>query len=46
MCCFYHTGNPINLASATKYTPVGIVEDCIFMKDLVDYGATTDGVEA
>jgi len=44
MCCFYHTGNPINLASATKYTPVEIVEDCSFMKDLVDYGATTDGV--
>src|SRR6266567_5068085 len=44
MCCFYHTSNTINLVSATKYTAFGVIEYCIFMKDLVDCSATTHGV--
>src|SRR6266704_2207874 len=44
MCCFYHTSDTINLISATKYTAFWVIEYCIFMKDLVDCSATTDGV--
>src|SRR5437762_10509814 len=44
MCCFYHTSDTINLVSATKYTAFGVIEYCIFMKDLVDCSATTHGV--
>ena len=44
MCCFYHTSNTINLVSATKYTPFGVIEYCIFLEDLVDCNATTYGV--
>jgi len=44
MGCFYHTSNTINLVSATKYTAFGVMEYCIFMKDLVDCSATTHGV--
>src|SRR5258705_4143563 len=44
MCCFYHTSNTINLVTATKYTAFGVIEYCIFMKDLVDCSATTHGV--
>jgi len=43
VCCFYHTSNTINLVSATKYTAFGVIECCIFMKDLVDCSATTHG---
>src|ERR1700724_1964168 len=44
MRCFYHTSNTVNLIAATKYTTFGIIEYCIFVKDLVDCGATTQGV--
>ena len=43
MRCFYHTSDMINLASATKYTAFWVIEYCIFVKDLVDCSATTDG---
>src|SRR6267378_391567 len=44
MCCFYHTGNTINLVTATKYTAFGVIEHSIFVKDLVDCSAATHGV--
>src|SRR3979490_2916638 len=44
MCCFYHTSNTINLVTATKYTAFGIIEYCVFVKDLIDCSATTHGV--
>jgi len=44
MCCFDHTSNTIDLVSATKYTAFGVIEYCIFVKDLVDCSATTHGV--
>ena len=44
MCCFYQTSNTINLATATKYTAFGVMEYCVFVKDLVDCSATTSGV--
>src|SRR5439155_15388717 len=44
MGCFYHTSNTVNLVSATKYTAFGVMEYCIFVKDLVDCSATTHGV--
>jgi hypothetical protein len=43
MCCFYHTSNTINLVTATKYTAFGVMEYCVFVKDLVDCSATTRG---
>src|SRR5260370_21058625 len=44
MCCFYHTSNTINLVTATKYTAFGVIEYCVFVKDLIDSSATTHGV--
>src|ERR1700745_1479537 len=44
VCCFYHPSNTINLVTATKYTAFGVIEYCIFMKDLADCSATTHGV--
>jgi hypothetical protein len=44
MCCFYQTSNTINLVTATKYTAFGVMEYCVFVKDLVDCSATTHGV--
>ena len=44
MCCFYHTSNTINLVTATKYTAFGVIEYCVFVKDLIDCSATTHGV--
>jgi hypothetical protein len=44
MCRFYHTGNTINLVSATKYTAFWVIEYCVFVKDLVDCSATTHWV--
>src|SRR5882757_8045759 len=44
MCCFYQTSNTINLVTATKYTAFGVMEYCIFVKDLVACSATTHGV--
>src|SRR5579864_4811625 len=44
MCGFDHTGNTINLIPATKYAAFGVIEYCIFMKDLVDCCAATHGV--
>ncbi len=34
----------INLVTATKYTAFGVMEYCLFVKDLVDCRATTHGV--
>jgi hypothetical protein len=28
MCCFYHTGNTINLVTTTKCTAFGVIENC------------------
>src|SRR5437763_13576235 len=44
MCRFYHTSNTINLVTATKYTAFGVMEYCVFVKDLVNCSATTHGV--
>jgi hypothetical protein len=44
VCGFYRTSNTINLVSAAKYTALGVMEYCVFMKDLVDCSATTHGV--
>jgi hypothetical protein len=44
MCCFYHTSNTVNLVTATKYAALGVIEYCVFVKDLVDCSATTHGV--
>jgi hypothetical protein len=44
MCRFYQTSNAINLVTATKYTAFGVMEYCVFVKDLVDCSATTYGV--
>src|SRR5438477_5911711 len=44
MWYFYHTCNTINLVTATKYTALGVIEYCVFVKDLVDCSATTHGV--
>src|SRR5437899_11719922 len=44
MCCFYQTSNTINLVTATKYTAFGVIEYCVFVKDLVDCSATTHRV--
>src|SRR5215472_2212362 len=44
MCCFYHTSNTINLVTATKYSALGVIEYCVFVKDLVDCSATTHGI--
>src|SRR5579864_5935997 len=44
MSCFDHTSNTINLVTATKYTAFGVIEYCVFVKDLVDCSATTHGV--
>lgn len=44
MCCFDHTSNTINLVTATKYTAFGVMEYCVFVKDLVDCSATAHGV--
>src|SRR6202166_5262054 len=44
MCCFYHTSNTINLVTPAKYTAFGVIEYCVFVKDLVDCSATTHGV--
>src|SRR6266481_6392766 len=44
MCCFYQSGNTINLVTATKYTAFGVMEYCVFLKDLVDCSATTHWV--
>ena len=44
MCGLYHTSNTFNLVTATKYTAFGIMEYCVFVKDLIDCSATTHGV--
>jgi hypothetical protein len=44
MCGFDHTSNTINLVTAPKYTAFGVMEYCIFVKDVVDCSATTHGV--
>src|ERR1700693_3657915 len=44
MSCSYHTSNAINLVTATKYTAFGVMEYCVFVKDLVDCSATTHRV--
>src|SRR5258708_36143702 len=44
MCCFYHTGNTINLVTASVDASVGIVEHTIFIPDVVDGRAPTHGV--
>src|SRR4051812_31740959 len=44
MGCFYQTSNTVNLVTATKYTAFGVMEYCIFVKDLVDCSATTHGI--
>src|SRR5690242_5757397 len=44
MCCFYHTSTTINLFTATKYTALGAIEYCVFVKDLVDGSATPHGI--
>src|SRR5437899_2154852 len=44
MCCFYLTSNTINLVTATKYAAFGVIEYCVFVKDLVDCSPTKDGV--
>src|SRR3954471_16219453 len=44
MCCFYHTSNTINLVTAMKYTTFGVIEYCVFVKDLIDCSATTHGI--
>jgi hypothetical protein len=36
MCCFYHTGNTINLVTASVDASVGIVEHTIFIPDVVE----------
>jgi len=41
---FYQTSDAINLVAATKYSTFGVIEYCVFVKDLVDGSATTDGV--
>ena len=44
MCGLYHTSNTFNLVTATKYTAFGVMEYCVFVKDLIDCSATTHGV--
>jgi hypothetical protein len=44
MCCFYHPSNTINLVTAMKRTAFGVMEYCVFVKNLVDRSATTHGV--
>src|SRR5437879_9641045 len=44
MSCSYHTSNTINLVSATKYTAFGVMDYCVFVKDLVDCSSTAHGV--
>ena len=44
MSCSYHTSNTINLVTATKYTAFGVMEYCVFVKNLVDCSATTHRV--
>ena len=41
MCCFYDTSDASNLVAATKYTALGVIEYCVFVKNLFDRGATT-----
>src|SRR3954468_19081058 len=41
---FDHASNTINLITTTKYTAFGIIENCVFVKDLVDCSATTHGI--
>ena len=44
MGCFDHTSDTIDLVTATKYTAFGVIEYCVFVKDLVDCSATTHRV--
>jgi hypothetical protein len=44
MCRFYHTGNTINLVTASVDASVGIVEHTIFIPDVVEGRAPTHGV--
>src|SRR4051812_41327729 len=41
---FDHASNTINLITTTKYTAFGVIENCVFVKDLVDCSATTYGI--
>jgi hypothetical protein len=44
MGCFDHASNTIDLVTATKYTAFGVIENGVFVKDLVDCSATAHGV--
>jgi len=44
MGCFDHTSNTINLLAPMKYATLGIMEHCVFMKDIADCCSTTHRV--
>jgi|SRR5580765_5831087 len=39
-----HSSDAIDLVTTTKCTALGVIEDCVFVKDLIDCGATTHGI--